>query len=141
MAAYSTTNARKTGQSITIRNCERISEALASTCETSRHSFESDSANLSIFLQICFACTSHGMPCFSPMVKKKKGICKQRVNEYDKKVPYIVLKCNIKQSTPFYFCDCFANTLFWKPLCFSSPWDSNKIFHSSSKRSRFVRKR
>ena len=36
LVADSTTNARKTGQLITIGNCERISEALAITCEKDR---------------------------------------------------------------------------------------------------------
>ena len=49
LVAYSTTNARKTGQSFTSGNCERVRKALGSTCETSRHSFKTDSANLSFF--------------------------------------------------------------------------------------------
>ena len=43
LVADSTTNERKAGQSIKIGNSERVSEALASTCKTSQHSFETDS--------------------------------------------------------------------------------------------------
>ena len=43
--------------------------------ETIQNSFEIDSANLSLFLQVCFACASYGISCFSPLVKKEKGVC------------------------------------------------------------------
>ena len=61
------------------------------------------------------------------------------MTETDQKISYIVIKCNMMQSDEqrslhyegssqsgcsFLFC----HTLFCKPLSFSSPWDSNKIF-------------
>ena len=52
---------KKTGQSITIGSCERVSKAFGSTCETSRYSFKTDIANLSFFIQIFCACTSYGI--------------------------------------------------------------------------------
>ena len=62
LVAFSTTNARKTGQSITI----------GKTAKTSRQSFETDSANQSFFIQIICDCTSYGISCLSPKAKKKK---------------------------------------------------------------------
>ena len=63
----------------------------ASIYETIQHSFEIDSVNLSLFLQICFACMSYGYCVLVPLGRKIKGSAKQQVNEDDKKFPYIVL--------------------------------------------------
>ena len=72
LAAFSTTNARKTGQSITIGKTAKESKRLQSRVKTSRQSFETDSANLSFFIQIICDCTSYGISCLSPKAKKKK---------------------------------------------------------------------
>ena len=59
LVAFSTTNARKTGQSNTIGKTAKESvKRLQSRVKTSRQSFETDSANLSFFIQIICDCTN-----------------------------------------------------------------------------------
>ena len=71
---YSTTNAKKVGQSI---RSERFNKALASTlCENKSAAFETDSASQSFFIQIFRACTSYGISSLSPKAKEKKEVCK-----------------------------------------------------------------
>ena len=73
LVAFSTTNARKTGQSITIgKTATESVKRLQSRVKTSRQSFETDSANLSFFIQIICDCTSYGISCLSSKAKKKK---------------------------------------------------------------------
>ena len=55
LVADSTTNARKTGQLITIGNCQRISEALAITCENKSAVFR-DWQCKSIFFHTTLLC-------------------------------------------------------------------------------------
>ena len=42
----------------------------------------------------------------SPKVRKKKRFAKHLVTKNDHKGLYIVIKCNMIQSSPFYLCDC-----------------------------------
>ena len=49
---------------------------LQARVKTSRQSFETDSANLSLFIQIFCACMSYGISCLSPKAKNKKEVCK-----------------------------------------------------------------
>ena len=72
---------------------------------TIQHSFETDSASLSLFLQICLLACAMGYHVLVPYWRKRKGAAKQRVNENDQKVPYSVIKCNMRQLTMFYFRD------------------------------------
>ena len=121
---------------------------LQSHVKTSLQSFKTDSANLSFFKQILCACMSYGISYLSPKAKNKKEVCK---TVCDRKTPekegtaalecstFVIASCCIWLQCMKFFV--FCHILFCKPLSCSSPWDSNKIFHSLCKHKRFVWKK